>query len=131
MSLYARAFLIESMALMLSLWFLAAFLETMATRRTGWLVAANLLGVAAATVKVTTFMVYLLPAALWGGGLLWQARPRAGQSWREFWDTAAHGVVGCALAPLLVAVAWRIMQARRGMVAQPATPPPDEAARRR
>ena len=104
--LYARAFLIESMALMLSLWFLAAFLETMATRRTGWLVAANLLGVAAATVKVTTFMVYLLPAALWGGGLLWQARPRAGQSWREFWDTAAHGVVGCALAPLLAAAGW-------------------------
>ena len=104
--LYTRAFLIESMALMFALWFLAAFIETMTTRHTGWLVATNLLGIAAATIKVTTFMVYLLPAALWGGMCLWQSRPRLGQSWRPFWSTAGHGILGCALTPLLAGACW-------------------------
>ncbi|MDI1320735.1 MAG: glycosyltransferase family 39 protein, partial [bacterium] len=59
---YARAFLIETMALMFSAWFLLAFLRAVEARSRRWLVLANLCGLGAGLVKVTTFMLFLLPA---------------------------------------------------------------------
>lgn len=102
---YARAFLIETMALLFALWFVAAFGEAMHARRFGWLLLANLAGAAAGPVKVTTFILYLIPAAAWGAWLLWQAwRERAG-SWRPVLTTLAWGL-GCVVLPFVATVAW-------------------------
>lgn len=73
---YARAFLIETMALLFALWFLQAFVAAVEKRSWAWLVLANLAGIGAGLVKVTTFMVYLVPAVAWGVWWLWRA-------WRE------------------------------------------------
>ena len=54
---YARAFLIETMALMFALWFLAAFVAAVEKRSIGWLVVANVAGMGAGLVTVTTFRV--------------------------------------------------------------------------
>jgi hypothetical protein len=62
---YARAFLIETMALLFSLWFLAAFGKALQQRTVWWAVAANAAGIGAGLVKVTTFAVVLVPAAAW------------------------------------------------------------------
>ena len=102
---YARSFLIETMALMFALWFLAAFGEAMHTRKFGWLLVANLAGAGAGTVKVTTFLLYLIPAALWGAWLLLDSwRERTG-SWRPVLATLARGL-GCVVLPFLATVAW-------------------------
>ena len=69
---YARAFLIETMALMFSLWFLQGFVAAVEQRSPFWLVVANVAGVGAGLVKVTTFMLYLLPAGILGAVWLWR-----------------------------------------------------------
>ena len=65
---YARAFLIESMALMFSAWFAAAFFAGLKRESRGWMVTAALAGIGAGLVKVTTFMLFLAPV---GVGLIW------------------------------------------------------------
>lgn len=62
---YARSFLIETMALMCSLWFLVAFGRMITAPTWGRLLLVAALGVPAGLVKVTTYMVFLLPACLW------------------------------------------------------------------
>jgi hypothetical protein len=62
---YVRSFLIETMVLMFSLWFLVAFGRMITEPTWGRLALATALGVPAGLVKVTTFMVFLLPAGLW------------------------------------------------------------------
>ena len=62
---YARAFLIETMVLMFSLWFLVAFGRMITAPTWGKLLPATALGVAAGLVKVTTYLVFLVPAGLW------------------------------------------------------------------
>ncbi len=74
---YSRAFLIETMALMFSVWFLLAFIHAVETGGRRWLLLANLAGIAAGLVKVTTFMLYLLPAGAWGLWILYHARSTA------------------------------------------------------
>jgi hypothetical protein len=102
---YARSFLIETMALMTSLWFVAAFGEAMHTRRLGWLCLANLAGAIAGPVKVTTFILYLVPAAAWGAWLLLRVwRERAG-SWQPVRSTLAWGL-GCVVLPFAATFAW-------------------------
>ncbi len=100
---YARAFLIETMALMFALWFLHAFVETLHRRRVGWFLLAVAAGTAAGLVKVTTLFVYLLPAAVWGAVLL-------GRSWRERATTGPRpGAIlawGLGVAAPVLAVAW-------------------------
>ncbi|MDI1247454.1 MAG: hypothetical protein PSV13_01100 [Lacunisphaera sp.] len=82
---YARAFLIETMALMFSVWFLVAFIEAVEDGGPGWLVLANLMGIAAGLVKVTTFMLYLLPAGAWGLYILYHSRSTARvPGWKKF-----------------------------------------------
>lgn len=85
---YSRAFLIETMALMFSLWFWVAFERAVAGRSKAWLAVAILAGTGAGLVKVTTFLLYLLPAGVWAAMRLWQARK---STWRAdlVWMAAA------------------------------------------
>ncbi len=101
---YGRAILIESMALMLAVWFLFAFAKICERGSIRWIVLATLLGCLAALVKVTTLFVWCLPAAL--VGLKW--------SWEQLRE---HGigawirtvVVGAAVAvPIGLANWWWI-----------------------
>ncbi|HTO02415.1 MAG TPA: hypothetical protein VL069_01880 [Opitutus sp.] len=60
---YSRTFLIESTALCFAVWFLHCFHVSLDDKRTGAIVAAALLGVATGLAKVTTYAVFLAPAA--------------------------------------------------------------------
>lgn len=102
---YSRAFLIESMALMLAAWFVTALLLALQRSHRGWLTAAALLGTLAAVVKITTLMLFLVPVA---AGLGWQcwlaARGRErerGAARRRIFQAAAAFVL-----PLVLGVAW-------------------------
>ncbi|MBA4135761.1 MAG: hypothetical protein C0518_00430 [Opitutus sp.] len=97
---YARAFLIETMALMFAVWFWVAFERAVIGRSVGWLGVAVVAGSGAALVKVTTLLLYLLPLALWSSRRLWLAR--AGQRW---WSEVAW-MGGAAVLPLLAAIWW-------------------------
>ncbi len=97
---YVRGFLIETMALMFSLWFWHAFMTSVDRRSVAWLLIANLAGAGAGTVKVTTFMLYLLPAGGWALWRLWCAR-RTGRLRSEFgW------MAGATALPFALTFAW-------------------------
>ena len=87
---YARAFLIETMVLMFSLWFWVAFERAVAERNRWWLAVAIVAGTGAGLVKVTTFLLYLIPTALWALQRLWATR-RDGR-WRGDLVWMAGGV---------------------------------------
>ncbi|HWA24515.1 MAG TPA: hypothetical protein VG734_02490 [Lacunisphaera sp.] len=59
---YARAFMIETTALCFAVWFLALFRRSLESRHWGWLVASTLAATLAGLTKVTTFLVFGLPA---------------------------------------------------------------------
>ena len=101
---YSRAFLIETMALMFSLWFWVAFEQTIRTRQLGWLALALLAGTAAGLVKVTTFLLYLLPLGASAVARLW--RLRLAGAWRSDLRWMA-----CALSLPLGASLWWIWYA--------------------
>lgn len=104
---YARAFLIETMALMFSLWFLQGFIAAVEERSSFWIVVANVAGVGAGLVKVTTFMLYLVPAAGCSIFWLWQTRPfpaRSSAAGSRFWRTI--GWIGACVALPFVATWW-------------------------
>jgi hypothetical protein len=103
---YGRAFLIETMALSFALWFAVGYVRTVQTRRVIWWVIALLAGVGAGLTKVTTFLIYLVPLAVWSVGRLWQGRKVGG--WRKDVPWMAAAVV----LPLGVA-AWWVGQADR------------------
>jgi hypothetical protein len=112
---YARAFLIETMALLFALWFLLAFVSAVERRSFGWLVAANLAGMGAGLVKVTTFMVYLVPAALWSLWWLWR-ESRAGCNpgqprWREL-ARLAGWIVAATAVPFATTYGWLVFSDR-------------------
>jgi hypothetical protein len=105
---YARAFLIETMALMFSLWFLHAFVTAVERRSWGWLVVANVAGVGAGLVKVTTFMLYLMPAGIWAATWLWRARPRrdgTGKNGTALGRTAGWIAAG-TMVPFAATLGW-------------------------
>lgn len=94
---YSRAFLIDSMALMFSAWWLLAFVRTMDERRWPWLVLATVAGSGAALVKSATFAVWLPPAVVYGAWQLWcDLRARTG--WRAPLRTTAWGLATVAVA---------------------------------
>jgi hypothetical protein len=105
---YARAFLIETMALMFSLWFLAAFVNAVERRHLGWLVLANVAGAGAGLVKVTTFLLYLLPAG--AGTIIWLWRARPGRdAFRDHWSPflrTAGWIAAATAGPFAVTLAW-------------------------
>ena len=59
---YARTFLIETAALCFAVWFLALFHRALQSPHWGWITAAALMSVLAALTKITTFLVFGLPA---------------------------------------------------------------------
>ncbi len=61
---YARTFMIETAALCLSAWFLFLLYRATASADWRWTTAAVLVAVLAALTKVTTFVVFCVPAAL-------------------------------------------------------------------
>jgi hypothetical protein len=69
---YSRAFLIETMALMASAWFLVGYVFAVERRTISWLLLANCAGILAGLVKVTTFMLFLMPAFLWSLAWIWK-----------------------------------------------------------
>ncbi len=101
---YSRAFLIESMAVMFSAWFLAAFVRMLPERRFHWLLVCAVAGTGAGLVKSTTFLVWLLPAAVCG---MWRlARNlRARDRWRLAGPTLGWGL-GAALLPIGMTIWW-------------------------
>lgn len=75
---YTRSILIESTALMFSVWFLLAFVQMCRHSSWTWMTIAALLGAGAALVKITTFMAWCGGAAC--GGIWWSV-----QQWRTSW----------------------------------------------
>jgi len=103
---YGRAFLIETMALLFSLWFLLGYLNAVEKRSFGWWVLAGLCGAAAGLVKITTFVFILMPACIWTVHRLWQTyRAKEKQVWRELGWTIAWAL-GTVALPLLISEKW-------------------------
>ena len=103
LTFYNRTFLIESMALGLSLWFLWSFwaaLEGQAFRR---LPLVWIFGALAALTKITTFAVFCLPAGFLtlAFAFEWRQRRPAIRSWR-----AGFLAVGGLAVPILAGLAW-------------------------
>jgi hypothetical protein len=96
---YARAFLIETMALMFSVWFWVAFERAVAERSRAWLAVAVVAGTGAGLVKVTTFMLYLLPAGIWALARLWAAR-------KQGWKTELAWMAAAVVAPFGATLWW-------------------------
>ena len=59
---YARTFMIETTALCFSIWFLAFLRRSLESRRLVWILAATAAGTLAGLTKITTFLVFGLPA---------------------------------------------------------------------
>lgn len=103
---YSRTFMIDPMATMFSAWFLTTFVEAMRTRKFRWWLAATLVGTAAGLLKSVVFLVWVVPAAIYGAWCLWQAwRNGAMPAARQ---TAAWGVSIMALP--VVATKWWVAQ---------------------
>ncbi|MEO7415412.1 MAG: glycosyltransferase family 39 protein [Opitutaceae bacterium] len=104
---YARAFLIETMALMFGAWYLVALIAGVEKRSWRWIAFCVLAGTAVGLIKVTTFILFLIPAFVASIRWLWQSRPAATakRDWepllRTFgWLAAAHAI------PFLVTYWW-------------------------
>lgn len=94
---YSRAFLMDSMALMASAWWLLAFVRTMDERRWRWLALAIVAGTVAALVKSAILAVWMVPGAAYGAWLLWRDLcARAG--WRGPLKTLLWGLATVAVA---------------------------------
>jgi hypothetical protein len=97
---YARAFLIETMVLMFALWFWVAFERAVAGRHWGWLALAILAGTGAGLVKVTTFLLFLLPAGLWALQRLWSERNNGR------WRVELAWMAGAVVIPFAATLWW-------------------------
>lgn len=100
---YARGFLIETMVLMFSLWFLVAFGRMITAPTLGRLAVVAGLGVLAGLVKVTTFTVFLLPAGGWTVGEMLRQNATAGG--RGVARTAGWGLAAI-LPAIIVTACW-------------------------
>lgn len=103
---YARAFLIETMALMSGAWFLVGYVEAVEKRSVPWLLLAAASGAACGLVKVTTLLFFLMPGFLWTLWWFWS-------DWHQPKDTRIRillqRVWWCALAvaiPCVLSVWW-------------------------
>ncbi|MEO6994169.1 MAG: glycosyltransferase family 39 protein [Lacunisphaera sp.] len=103
---YSRAFLMETMALMASVWFLVGYVRALKTGRWTWLLIANIFGAVAGLVKVTTFMLYLAPAAVWTGWLWWRCRSATTSiDWARVWMIVRRGLIATTV-PFVLTLAW-------------------------
>lgn len=96
---YTRAFLIETMALMFSVWFWVAFERAVTGRSRAWLAVAMVAGTGAGLVKVTTYMLYLLPAGVWALTRLWAAR-------KQGWKTELAWMTATVVVPFGATLWW-------------------------
>ena len=101
---YARAVLVDPMALLCSVWFLAAFVRTMQTRRWRWFVLCTLCGAAAGVIKSLVWFVWVVPAAAYGAWCLWRAH-RAPTGSKNLLRTAAWGL-GVMILPVAASLTW-------------------------
>jgi hypothetical protein len=97
---YARAVLIETMALMFALWFWVGFERAVRDRDKRWLAVAVVAGAGAGLVKVTTFLLFLLPVGAWALVRLWRSRRDGG------WRTELAWMAAAAAVPFVAAVWW-------------------------
>ena len=97
---YARAFLMETMALMFALWFWVAYERAVAGRSYLWLVLAIVAGTGAGLVKVTTLILYTLPLIFWSLRRLWVARTDG------TWRTEFKWMISIVLVPMLATWWW-------------------------
>ena len=100
---YARAVLIDPMALMCSVWFLAAFTRMLRNRSWAWLPVVVFAGTAAGLIKSLVWFVWVLPAACYGVWHLWRDARHGGL--RPALRTCIWGL-GSALVPFAVALWW-------------------------
>lgn len=97
---YARAVLIECMALMFTLWFWVGYERAVDGRSGRWLAVAVLAGTGAGLVKVTTWMLFLIPIGLWSLG-------RLGQAFRHgSWKREAVWMAAVTVLPLALTAWW-------------------------
>lgn len=96
---YSRSFMIESAALCAAAWFLHAYGRAIESRRFRWILAAALLGGLAAAIKITTFSVFLVPAALLTTP--WLLRERGARL-----RSLLLAGIGSALPAVLIGYAW-------------------------
>jgi hypothetical protein len=103
---YSRSFMIESTALCASAWFLLAYCRALEWRRGLWLAAAVVLGAIAALAKVTTLIVFLVPAVIFTCLQLWWAsRPAATSRWPGVQRIIGRGFAAVAPA-VIIGAAW-------------------------
>ena len=101
---YSRAFLMDSMALMGSVWWLYAFVRVMQDRSWLWLLIAVVMGSLSALVKGAVYAVWLVPGAAYGVWVLWRdIKHRLGC--RQVIQTIAWGL-GTVAVPLGLLEAW-------------------------
>lgn len=99
---YGRAFMIETTALAGAAWFLALLRRSLAKPSWGWIAATTLAATFAALTKITTFLVFGLPAAAM---VIAAWRSAAPAERRERLRTGAAGLVP-AIVSLAVGYAW-------------------------
>lgn len=100
---YSRAFLIETMALMFSIWFAVTYVETVKRRSWFGFVLVAISGAAAGAIKVTTLILFLIPCAVWSASILVRALRR--QNWTDARHILGWGL-GSVVLPGLAAVGW-------------------------
>ncbi|HKB56543.1 MAG TPA: hypothetical protein VKC51_03050, partial [Lacunisphaera sp.] len=81
------------------LWFWVAFERAVSGRNKRWLALAIVAGTGAGLVKVTTFMLYLLPAGWWAATRLWAAR-------KTGWKTELAWMAGGVAVPFAATLWW-------------------------
>ncbi|MCW5549152.1 MAG: glycosyltransferase family 39 protein [Opitutaceae bacterium] len=88
---YSRAFLMDAMALMGSVWWLYAFVRVMQERDWRWLAVAVVAGSLSALIKGAVYAVWLVPGAAYGAWVLW-GEYRAKLGWKRLVQTVCWGL---------------------------------------
>ena len=100
---YGRAFLIETMALMFSIWFAVGYVETLQRKSWRWLVTVAVCGAAAGAIKITTLILFLIPCAVWSVTELVRTF-REGER-RQFRQIMTWGL-GATVIPGIATILW-------------------------
>lgn len=99
---YSRTFMIETTAVCFSVWFLALFRRALDKPRPGWLVTVTLFAILAALTKITTFVLFGIPAAALAMASFCEARvlPRSTK------DMIFKACLSVLLAALSLGLTW-------------------------